>query len=334
MQPFKYNPKLSTKLKLNNKDLNLLIWNPMKRFLKKILFFSIIPLLYLIPAIYIDPFNIIHKENNPTLIKLESQISAKLNRPLYKLQKYSEQPTDLILLGDSRTDMLKSSIFEKLTGIKSTNLAYGGGSLLEIIETFWYVTKIHDIKQVYIGINFSLYNEYYNRNRVTEAIMLKSSPLAYLFSEYCYKSLFLITKSLITKKNSNIGVPSLNKEEFWKFQLDSSASKHYRFYKYPKSYQKSLIEISTYCTANNIKLVFFIPPTHIDLQQKVKEFSLETEEKIFKTFLANLGTTYDFDYPSDITRNYNYFNDPYHSNDSISEIVIKAIVTDKKKSLN
>ncbi len=302
----------------------------MKRFIKGILLFSIIPLIYLIPAIYVDPYNIIHKEKNPTLIRLKSQISYKLNRPLYKLQKYSEQPTDLILLGDSRTDLLKSSTFEKLTGLKSTNLAYGGGSLLEIIETFWYITKIHDIKQVYIGINFKLYNEYNKIDRVTEAIMLKGSPLAYLFSEYCYKSFFLITKSIITRKDINIGVPSLSKEEFWKFQIDSSAANDYRFYKYPKSYQKSLIEISSYCKANNIKLVFFIPPTHIDLQQKLKEFKLETDEKIFKTFLANLGTTYDFDYPNDITRNYNNFTDPYHYNDSISEIIIKSIVTSKK----
>ena len=262
------------------------------------------------------------------MIKLKSQISYKLNRPLYKLQKYTEQPTDLILLGDSRTDLLKSSTFEKLTGLKSTNLAYGGGSLLEIIETFWYVAKIHNVKQVYIGINFSLYNENSYRNRVTEAIMLKGSPLSYLTSKYCYESLFLITKSIITSKDVVIGVPNLIKKEFWKVQLDSAAS-DYRLYKYPKTYQKSLIEISSYCKANNIKLVFFIPPSHIDLQQKVKEFKLESDEKIFKTFLTNLGTTYDFNYPSDITRNYNNFTDPYHYNDSISEIISKSIVTGK-----
>lgn len=302
----------------------------MKIFIKRIALFSIIPLLYLIPAIVVDPYSIIHKDFNERLVYLKSQISIKLNRPLYKLEKYSEQPTDVILLGDSRTDLLKSSTFGKLTHMGTTNLAYGGGSLLEVINTFWYVIKIHEIKQVYIGINFNLFNEYSKRNRITEALMLKQSPISYLFSSYCYQSLFLIIKSIITNKSAEIGKPNLNKAEFWKLQLDSSAAQHYRVYKFSKSYQASLIEISNYCKYKKIKLVFIIPPTHIDLQNKVKEYKLDNEEKLFKSFLSNLGKTYDFDYPNELTRNYNNFNDPYHFTGSISDSVINEIISNNK----
>jgi hypothetical protein len=303
----------------------------MKLFVKRIFAFSVPFFVYLIIACWIDPFNIIHKETNPRLIELKSLTSYKLNSILYKLQNYSKQPADIVLLGDSRTDMLKSSTFEKLTQMKTANLAYGGGTLPEIIETFWYVTKIHDLKQVYIGINFNLFNEHNSMNRVKEAIKLEKSPIRYLFSSYCVKSLFLIIKSSITGKNVNIGIPHLNKDEFWKYLLESSAVNFYRIYKYPNSYQNSLYQISSYCKKKNITLVFFIPPTHIDLQQKVKDFNLVAEEKQFKAFLSSLGNTHDFDYPNEITRCYDNFSDPFHFNDSISYIVIKEIVTQKKE---
>jgi hypothetical protein len=167
-------------------------------------------------------------------------------------------------------------------------------------------------------------------NRVIEAIELIESPISYLFSKYCFKSLFLIIKSYITKKDLNIGIPKLNKEEFWKYQLESSASNFYRIYSYPHSYEKSLTEIVRFCKNKNIELVFFIPPTHIDLQQKVKEFKLEAEEKIFKTVLLNLGNTFDFDYPNEITKYYSNFLDPFHFNASISDLIIKEIVANKK----
>jgi hypothetical protein len=302
----------------------------MKLFIKKILFFSIIFFIYLTIACWIDPYNIIHKENNPRLLELKSKISYELNNPLYKLQRYLEQPTDVVLLGDSRTNNLKSSTFEKLTQMKVANLAYAGGTLPEIIDTFWYVAKIHNIKQIYIGISLDQFDENNSMNRVKEAIKLIESPISYLFSRYCFKSLFLIIKFSITGEIINIGRPRLNKEEFWKYQLESTATNAYRSFKYPTSYQNSLTEIARYCNDKNITLVFFVPPTHIDLQQKIKEFNLVAEEKLFKTFLQNLGNTHDFDFPNEITRCYNNFLDPFHSNDSINNIVIKGIVTNSK----
>ena len=166
-----------------------------------------------------------------------------------------------------------------------------------------------------------------NMNRVKEAIKLKNSPISYLFSQYCFKSTFLIIKSIFTNKTINIEKPNLNKVDFWKYQLEISADKFYRNYEYPKYYHKGLMEISDYCKKNNIKLIFFIPPTHIDLQQKVNEFELGAAENVFKTDLEKLGFFYDFDYDNKMTENENNFSDPFHYNDSIANIVINEIVT-------
>jgi len=303
----------------------------MKLFVYKILLFSIPLLAYLALALFIDPYNIIHKENNARLAELKSMISYRLNYPLYDLQQFSESPTDIVLLGDSRTAKLKSSTIESLTQMGTTNLAYGGGRLPEIIETFWYITNIHAVKQVYIGINFNLYNYYMNRNRVPEAIELKNSPFSYLLSKYCFKSLYLILKSCITNKVDNPERPKETKNEFWEYQLEYFPPFFYRDYRYPASYLQGLKKIADYCKSEGIRLVFFIPPTHLDLQQKVYDFKLEQEQNRFKSDLATIGTLYDFDYPNEITQDKDNFLDPFHFNDLIADIVAREIVTGNLK---
>lgn len=299
----------------------------MKYFIKRILLFSTPIFIYTIIAIYIDPYNIIRKECSPKLMELKSQISCKLNYPLYKIQQYSDNPTDVILLGDSRTNKLNPQVFSSFRQISTTNLAYAGGTLSEIIDTFWYVSKKHNLKEVYIGANFNLYCESNNMNRVKEAIKLKEAPLSYLYSHYCFKSTFLILKSLLTGKIIEIEKPNNNKDEFWEYQLESSAYNFYRDYKYPSYYHKSLIEISDYCNESDIKLIFFIPPTHIDLQHKVNDFNLSEDDKRFKADLSKLSILYDFDYRNNLTVNRDNFSDPFHCNDSVAKIVIKEIAT-------
>jgi hypothetical protein len=299
----------------------------MKYFIARILLFSMPFILYVLLALYIDPYNILRTEHNPKLNKLKSEISYKLNYPLYKLKGYAVNPTDVILLGDSRVDKLKTEAFESLTKKTVTNLAYGGGTLTEVIETFWYVVGLHEVKEVYIGVSFFNYNETINMDRVSEAKEMTNSLPLYLFSSYCFKSTFLISKSLVTNEKIDIGVPFQNREEFWRYQLESSANNLYRGYKYSNKLSLRLAEVSKYCDSNNIKLVFFNPPSHTDLQLKVNEFKLESEKSRFSDDISNLGLFYDFDYSNNITENHDNFSDPFHYNDSIANIVVNEIVT-------
>ena len=277
---------------------------------------------------YIDPYNLIRIEKNKHLSTIKSEISLPLNYRLYKLSNFLNNPTDVVLLGDSRVDAINTSYFDNLNGKKSTNLAYGGGSLSEIIESFWFVSNIHNLKEVYIGINFNLWNKNNDLNLVNEALNQIQSPINYVFSNDCLKSTFLILKTLIFEQEKiDIEKPNLSKSEFWKDQLESSANNFYKIWSYPTGYMFELSQIANYCKLNNIKLVFFTPPTHIDLQSKVIQFNLVSEELNFKSDLSKLGTYYDFDFPNEITENNNLFNDPFHSNDSVTKIVINEILS-------
>ena len=303
----------------------------MNKFIKTILFFIIPFIILLIILVFVDPYNILRKEHDLKYKKLKSQISYKINYPLYKLQEYNYNPTDIIILGDSRAKKLNSNFFELVTGEKTMNLAYGGGTIPEIVETFWIANKIHKLKRIYIGVNFNLYNALNCKNRVIEANMIRESLISYLTSKYCIKSTLLILKSIATSKQIEIEKPPFSKEEFWEHQLNVAGPNYFRDYKYPSQYYKDLIKISEYCSQHEIKLIYFIPPTHIDLQDEIRNCGREKENERFIKDLKSLGDEmYDFNYPNDITMNTQNFSDPYHFNDSVSKIVIRIISGDSE----
>ena len=304
----------------------------MKKFIKTILFF-IVPFILLFGILYgIDPYNIFKQENNIKLSELKKQISYKINYPLYKLQEYYYNPTDIIVLGDSRANHLNKQNFDSIANEKITNMAYGGGTIQEIVETFWIINKIHKLKKVYIGVNFNLYNALNVRNTVKEADRLRKSKVSYLSSKYCIKSSFFILQSLMTEKKVEIEKPPFSREEFWKHQLKVSGPNFYKNYKYPIIYYDDFREISKYCSNNNIRLVFFIPPTHMDLQKKIKEYNLQKEYEQFKNDLSSLNTdVFDFNFENNMTKDKQNFGDPFHFNNTYEQIIIKVISSDKHK---
>ena len=288
----------------------------------------IIPfLIILLLEIIIDPYNYIRKEPNNKKQALKKDISYKTNYPLFKLIAFDRNPTPVIILGDSRAEKLNSQYFEDLETDKTSNLAYGGGDLPELIKTFWYAAKTTKLKKVYIGIDFEMYNQFINTDRVSDAISTKSSIASYLLSKSCFKATWFLSEALFLHKKVEIGKPTETPQQFWQSQINKLKSTYFKHYAYPETYLKDLKKITTYCSNNSIELIYFIPPTHLDLQNKTKELHLTDKEIQFVKDISTLGNLYNFNYPNDITKNRNNFSDPFHCNDSISKIIVKEIVT-------
>jgi hypothetical protein len=304
----------------------------MKKYISTILYFLIPFLLMALILIYIDPYNIIRREKNKDLLRLKEQISYRKNYALYKLQEYYYNPTDVIVLGDSRANHLYAQSFDSISGEQVTNLAYGGGTTQEIVETFWIISRMHKLKKVYIGINFNLYNALNVRTRVKTANNLRNSIPSYILSRYCIESSFLMIKALITNDNIDIEKPPYSKEKFWERQLNVSAPSFYKNYKYPSIYYNDLHKISEHCHINKIELVFFIPPTHIDLQNKIKEYHLEKDNEQFKKDLISLNVpVIDFNFENSMTKNKQNFGDPFHFNSTFEQIIINVISSSNDK---
>ena len=296
----------------------------MKKFLIRGLYFSLLIILYAGIIVLTDPYNYF---NINTLIPKEykEQISAKKNARYWKVIEYANNKSKNIILGDSRSRALKEKDFEKFTSEDYYNLAFGAATLEEIIKTYWYASEVTDLKRVYIGVNFNLYNKYNNKDLVSKAID-GVSPEKYIFEMDNIKALQSIIKAQITGKIPQIGIPDMTREEFWQSQLSGQASKYYSLYKYPDNYYEELKKIADHCKKNNTELIFFIPPTHTDLQDQITKFELDEASQKFKKDLNSLAKTVDFDYPSDLTRNAANFNDPYHVTPEVASTVVEQIV--------
>jgi hypothetical protein len=136
---------------------------------------------------------------------------------------------------------------------------------------------------------------------------------------------------MVFNSTAAIGRPDMSATEFWKYQLDVTANRYYANHTYPTVYYESLKKISEYCKSNNIKLVFFIPASHVDLQKKTEEFNLLAEEGKFKEDIKKLGDVYDFNYPNEVTKNRANFSDPFHFNNAIVKTIIDELFNNRQR---
>jgi len=305
----------------------------MKYFFKRFLIFLIPVVLYVVLVIIIDPYNYFSTTNKVVNPDLKKSISNKISNPLYELVEFEKKPSPYVLLGSSQTGLLSPDIIKEYTHSQFSNMSYGGGTLPELISTFWELTKRTQLKEVYMGISFIDFNGSQYRNRITEALKIKNNFISYTFSKSALESTFLILKSIALNKKIEIGKPDMSEDEFWKYQLDVTANRFYTTHSYPVNYYASLKQIADYCAANNIKLVFFIPPSHVDLQKKVEEFKLQAEENRFRQDLNKLGDVYDFNYPNDFTKERKNFSDPFHVVNEGSRTVAAELFSPDKKGI-
>lgn len=300
----------------------------MSVFIKKILIFLTPFIILIILEVVIDPFNYFSAEKNKTLLELKNNLARKKNTYLYRLIEYERNPYPVIILGDSRAQRLMPEFFEEVNGEKVENLAAGAGSLQDVIKIFWDLTSRNKLSKVYIGIAIEGYSGTLLKDRVSAALEIKNSAPLYLMNKFTVENTMLILKSKLFNQHVEIETPPFSREAFWQYELNQE-SRYLSNYSYPKNYYHELKKISSYCSKNNIKLLFFISPTHTDLQSKISEFKLNKEYEKFKSDVKTFGDLYDFNWPNIITENKNNFLDPLHSIDSVSRIMVKEMLLNK-----
>lgn len=286
----------------------------LRLFWKRTLFF-LSPIIVIIGVIVLaDPYNYYRATSFiPQEVKLAT--SYKFHYPLWKTIGYERSPIENILLGDSRTDALGTVSVEQVTGEKWYNFAYGGATVPEIVETFWYANSLIKLKKVYIGLNFNQMNRYKRMNRVAEARKIMEQPLQYPFNKTVLKAFVYNIYYAITGDDPKIGVPDMPPDSFWAFQLKSSAENYYAAFRYGEEFMDDLREIAAYSKEHGIELVIFIPPTHTDLQQRIADFGLSGENRRWIDELQSFARVINLDVPDEFTLDRNNFKDPFHTKD-------------------
>ena len=297
----------------------------MKRIPTSLFVFSAFLIIYIVIIVVIDPYNYL----NTGIVNqdIKSRIFFKLNDRRSKIIEYKQNPSPNLLIGDSRILSLDCDIIKRVTNETYFNFGYGACTIPEVIDNFWFATKHQKLRNVCIGISLSMYNKYNNKNLFIDEVR-SSSLFNYIFSTTNLKVIFYSVKDLISKEKVVLGVPKMDKDKYWLELINSNSYKFYNLYKYPDEFYQKLKEIKLYCDENGINLFFFIPPTYIEVQERIKKYSLLKENQRFIDDIKSLGKLYDFDYDCEFTRNEDNFRDPYHFKKEFCSDIINIIFRD------
>jgi hypothetical protein len=249
---------------------------------------------------------------------------SNLHYVLWKMPEFKRGPVANILIGDSRMGAVRPETVERISGQKYYNFAYGGATLPEMINTFWFADSLVKLSNVVIGINFNNYNGFDTRDRTEDYRRISANPAFYFVNPTVLKAGWYDVRAAMGAKIL-IGVPHLNREAFWKYQLEVTALQMYKRYKYPTAYKAELQAIAQHCKSNGINLTFVVFPTHTDLQAEVKRFQLESERQRFMEDLSDFGRTFYYDYPNEVTSDRANFKDPFHAQPRIVELLVENI---------
>jgi hypothetical protein len=111
---------------------------------------------------------------------------------------------------------------------------------------------------------------------------------------------------------------------FWRQQL-SELERRKQTYAASQGTLEQIHAIVKYCRAHNIDIEFIIPPEHEDVRDRIRSLGMLDSYAAFKSVVFGLGTTYDCDIPSDLTRNPANFQDPFHTTISVGALLTRNI---------
>ena len=109
---------------------------------------------------------------------------GSLNAPVSRIRAYENAMTNNVILGARRMAHFDMELVEEVSDEAWSNVSYGGASLDESIDEFYYLYELNpDIQNVVFGVSFyTLNNNYRTVNRMATVKTQLENPAAYLFN--------------------------------------------------------------------------------------------------------------------------------------------------------
>ena len=294
------------------------------RFLGRLALFCLPLLLYVSGIVIVDPYDFFAASRVvPDSIK--AQTAAKLNYPLWKMLRYRAAPRADILLGDSRMLSVTSTAVHEVCGVEYYNFGYGGGSVPDMLRTFWFADSMTRLNSVVMGFNFNMYNGFSDGDRTADYRDLERNPGLYFVNHTVVRAAATCLQAMATGVVPRIGLPPMDHERFWRFQLQVTARNSFSHYRYPTEFRSELQRVAVHCRRRGIRLVFVVFPTHADLQARVADFGLLAEQERFRQDLREFAPVYDFDLRPEFTRDRADFSDPYHFREPVMRRIVAEV---------
>ena len=272
----------------------------------------------------VDPFDL---NRSVDLGLAKKGVAHDLSNYAWKYPEFIHEPAAVIIVGDSRARRLPAEVFEEALGKPTYNFAFAGATAWDATATFWFADEHAKLKTVYFGLGALLLNDSIRVQRGQRDRELLRRPLRYYFSPFVTSaSAKVLLFNAVGAKLSG-EKPPMDREAFWDHQLRVPPRQYYGNYAYPNDLMAELGRIVDHCDREGIEIVFFMPPTHVDLQAKRVEFGIEADYQRSLRQLRALATVFDWDYDNELTREASLFGDPFHPTDEVAAKVAHELAT-------
>ena len=215
--------------------------------------------------------------------------------PLSSMRKVMLEQPERIILGDSRMANLNTDYIEEITGKPYTMLGFGGASLGECIELFWFAAEHTTMTECVFGVDFYVSG---NTAGSEQGRIPAIRERVYHLSDFVFHINYWLEAINTAKyKTVNLIARQLDKPEWISYPEDPTRFEPlpipqergavYRQdlenyaaiinnnlpgdYSITEETYAALLEIAAYCEQNDIELIFVFPPMHESIFELVVE---------------------------------------------------------------
>ena len=196
------------------------------------------------------------------------------NSPIARIRAYEKSPKSAVILGDSRMAHFDMPLVNETAGREYANVSYGGASLEESIDEFYYLYKKYPhIDKVVFGVSFYTLNmNYRTANRMATLETQLANPAAYIFNlEYNINTLTVISDKLRNlpdveetaehTADEYIGADG-SKLPFRQGLIDyaDTLQSVCRNYSVNETALEKLLKMADFCAESGISLTLVLPP--------------------------------------------------------------------------
>jgi hypothetical protein len=303
----------------------------MKKYIYKVLLFSIPLLVYVLVITIVDPYNFINlfkiiSDEDKFLVIQRTDESSPRGNLLWKTVEFRRKPVQNIIVGDSQGKDIEIQIIKEQTGDDYYNFCSPGASFSTMFKTFWFAAEQVKLKKVYFQVAFMNYN------------MERDYDLWHFAEDYMKRPYeYYITKEIFMDAVANVAwvatrnpkIVSRSYEFLPPSEMEDLAQKRLKLffnrYTYPTAYKNEFTRITDYCKANDIEFTFLILPVYKGVDEYLAKNNLFDDKVKFKSDINSLADVYDLDKLAGL-KDYRYnFIDYFHPTQQVMDSLTRLI---------
>ena len=309
----------------------------MAKLIKKLALAMVPIIIYFTVFVIFEPYNYFGLKNNEY-----SGDSA-----MYRVREYNKNPSDVIILGDSKLAHFDMDKVEEYVGESVGQLSFGGASINESMDLLEYaMEKNPNLHTVYFGASFYTLNESYYKDRMSSIETTATNPFAYML-------------------NFNYNVEMLNEIKYFIKGEKNVASAHHEDWTYedyyeedgtPLPYRRNLmeyaqtiwgvcenyvldtadieryIELAKLCREKGITLYTVMPPMEDSLKELVVEpLGIDKHILYFIDRVSPYTEVINFEYTEENVFTEDLFYDGFHLDDYTGLPMFTQMLFDRRE---